>query len=263
MSRVAGASLLLFLVLPVVALVLASSPSEFAEGIRNPLVGPALALSLRTSAASLFLILVTGTPLAWWLARSPSGMRRFVEPLVELPIVVPPAVLGLALLQAFGRNGLLGDVLLVFGWSIPFTTTAVVMAQVAVSAPFFVQSATAAFRSMDEDLVVVARTLGASGRRAFFRVAVPVALPGLARGAALAWARAVGEFGATLLFAGSLAGSTQTMPLAILAALESDIGAARAIALILAAIAVGVLLFLRLVPALWDRKHTAARRHDG
>lgn len=138
---------------------------------------------------------------------------------------------------------------------VPFTPGAVVLAQVIVSAPFYVQSAAAAFRRVDRDLLLVARTLGQGPAGAFLRVAVPVALPGLVGGAALAWARAIGEFGATLLFAGNLPGTTQTVPLAIYMALESDVRAALALSLVLAGAAVVLLLALRGVPALWARWH--------
>jgi molybdate transport system permease protein len=253
-ARLLGFSLLIFLVVPVVALLLSSSPDEFMEGLKHPLVGPALWLSLKTTAISLAIILVAGTPLAWWLSRSSDRTRRLVEPLIELPIVIPPAVVGIALLDAFGRNGLFGDIFASLGWSIPFTSTAVIMAQVLVAAPFYIHSATTAFRNVEEDQLVVARTLGASPQRAFFSVAVPAALPGLMSGAALAWARAVGEFGATLLFAGSLKGHTQTMPLAIFDAFQSDVGAARATALVLAVTAILVLVLLRLIPSWWSSR---------
>lgn len=250
-ARLAAIALLGLLVLPAVALVLASSPAQLMAGVRHPLFLPALWLSARTTMLSLLIVVAAGTPLAWWLGRSAGRGRRLVQLLVDLPIVLPPAVVGVALLQTFGRNGLLGPALEVVGWRIPFTTSAVVLAQVVVSAPFYVQSAAAAFRRVDPDLLIVARTLGQTASGAFLRVAVPVALPGLIAGAALAWARSIGEFGATLLFAGSLPGRTQTMPLAILTALESDVRAALAIAVVLAAIAVLLLLGLRAAPAIW------------
>ena len=193
-------------------------------------------------------VVAAGTPLAWWLAASSGRWARGVEQLVDLPIVLPPAVLGIALLQTFGRNGLLGGSLEALGLQVPFTTAAVVLTQVVVASPFYVQSAAAAFRRVDRDLLIVARTLGRSPAGAFFGVAVPVALPGLVSGAALAWARAIGEFGATLLFAGNLPGRTQTAPLAIYTALESDVQAAVALSLVLAAVAVLLLLGLRALP---------------
>ncbi len=245
--------MLMLLVLPVVALLFVSSPADLAAGVEHPLFAPALWLSAKTTLVSLVIIVAAGTPLAWWLAVTRSPARRAVELAVDLPIVLPPAVIGIALLQTLGRNGLFGELLTELGLQIPFTTTAVVLAQVTVAAPFFVQSAAAAFRRVDADLLLVARTLGCSPAQAFVRVAVPVALPGLVGGAALAWARALGEFGATLLFAGNLPKVSQTIPLAILTALESDVRAALALALVLAGVAVVLLLGLRELPKLLAR----------
>jgi molybdate transport system permease protein len=236
------------LVVPLVALTLASSPSEVAAGVSDPLFAPALWLSARTTLVSLAFVVLGGTPLAWWLAVAPGRRARAVELIVDLPIVVPPAVVGIALLLTFGRSGLLGAPLTALGLQVPFTTIAVVLAQVVVSAPFYVQAAAAAFRRVDPDLLIVARTLGRTPRGAFFSVALPLALPGLMGGAALAWARALGEFGATLLFAGNLPGVTQTMPLAIYAALEVDVRVAVALSLALAAVSVVLLFALRAAP---------------
>ncbi len=227
-----GGALFAFLLLPLVALLVSSSPADLAAGASSPLFG---------------------TPLAWWLASSPSRLARAAEVVVELSIVIPPAVVGVALLRAFGRRGLLGPALEQVGVALPFTSAAVVVAQVVVAAPFYVQAAANAFRKVDLDLLIVARTLGATRTRAFARVAVPVALPGLIVGASLAWARALGEFGATLLFAGNFRGSTQTMPLAILSALESDVRVALAFSLVLVALGAVLLTALRLAPRLWGR----------
>ena len=258
-ARVLSLCLLVLLVIPVVALTLSSSPTDIVAGVRHPLFLPALSLSARTTLTSLVFVVLTGTPLAWWLATEDTRRGRMVEIAVDLPIVLPPAVVGVALLQAFGRSGLVGPQLEGIGLRVPFTTVAVIIAQIVVSAPFYVRAATNAFRKVDADLVVVARSLGASPSGAFFRVAIPIALPGLVSGAALAWARSIGEFGATLLFAGNLAGRTQTMPLAILTALESDVRAALAISLFLAAVAVVLLFSLRLVPRLVSRNGSAWR----
>jgi molybdate transport system permease protein len=176
-----------------------------------------------------------------------------VEIAVDLPIVIPPAVIGVALLQTFGRRGLLGPALESIGLRIPFTESAVIIAQLVVSAPFFVQSAANAFRKLDPDLLIVARTLGASPASAFLRVAVPVALPGLLAGASLAWARSLGEFGATLLFAGNLLGATQTMPLAIFSALESEVRIAVVFSLVLSGVGALLLFVLHATPGLWER----------
>ena len=243
--------LVLLLTVPLVALALSASPADLRAGLADPLFGAALWLSLRTTLASLVVIVVTGTPLAWWIATSTSRTARVVEVLVDLPIVIPPAVIGVALLQAFGRRGLLGPLLSGVGLDVPFTERAVLLAQIVVSAPFFVQAAASAFRRIDVDMLIVARSLGASPRAAFFRVVVPIALPGLVAGASLAWARSLGEFGATLLFAGNLSGRTQTMPLAILTALESDVRLAVVFSLVLAAMGTLVLVGLRLAPSAW------------
>ena len=165
----------------------------------------------------------------------------------DMATLLPPAVLGVALLETFGRAGWLGGTLAVAGLALPFTTAAVVLAQVLVGAPLFVLTATAAFRAVDDDLLLVARTLGAGPIRAWVRVALPAAAPGLLSAIALAWARALGEFGATLLFAGNLPGRTQTLPLAIYGALERDMEQARAISVCLVLVAVALLVGLRLL----------------
>jgi len=249
--------MLAILAVPLIALAGASSPADIAAGTRHPLFGPALWLSARSTVAALAVIVLAGTPLAWWMAGPSRHRFRIVEVLVDLPIVIPPAVMGIALLQTFGQSGVFGPALSSFGIDVPFTTTAVVMAQVVVAAPFYIQAAATAFRAVDEDLLIVARTLGQSPTGAFFRVAVPLALPGMVAGAALSWARALGEFGATLIFAGNFIGSTQTMPLAIYTALESDTRVAVALALVLAAASALLLVPLRAVPALAQ----APRRH--
>ena len=175
------------------------------------------------------------------MSRSESRGARLVDSLVRLPMVLPPAVAGVALLLAFGRRGLLGSYLAAWGWPIPFTSAAVVLAEVFVAAPFFLQAATPAFRGVDPAQLSVARSLGASPARIFFRIAVPLASPGLIAGAAMAWARALGEFGATLMFAGNLRGETQTLTLAVYTAFESDLGAAQAMSLILVVVAFALL----------------------
>lgn len=240
-----GAALVGLLVLPVIALAWSSSLADLGAAAEHPLFAPALALSLRTTLTSLAIILVTGTPLAWWLATSPGRAARLTGVLVELPIVIPPAVIGVALLTTFGRQGLLGPALDALGLSIPFTEAAVVLAQVVVAAPFYVLAAANAFREVDPDVLIVARTLGATPARAVLRVALPICLPGLLVGASLAWARALGEFGATLLFAGNMSGRTQTMPLAIFSALESDVRLAVVLSLILVAVGAVLLVALR------------------
>jgi molybdate transport system permease protein len=247
-STSAALLLLILLLLPMLGLLVSASPAELWAGWRHPSVLPALWLSARTSFVALLIVVALGTPLAYWLARTRSARGELVALLIDLPIVVPPAVVGIALLQTFGQRGLLGPSLAALGWQIPFSTSAVVLAQCVVSAPFYVQSAASAFRKVDLDSMLVARTLGASASMAFARVAVPIALPGLLGGAALSWARSLGEFGATLVFAGNLSGVTQTMPLAIYTTLESDVRAALALSVLLAAVAIALLFVLRLGP---------------
>ncbi len=242
------------LVLPVLALILATTPADLAAGLRHPLFASALWLSARTTVIALVAVLAAGTPLAWWLAAARAGPTRAVELLMRLPIVIPPAVVGIGLLAAFGRSGVFGPLLQELGLQVPFSAAAVVLAQVVVAAPFYVQSTASAFRRVDADLLIVARTLGQRPAGAFLRVALPLAMPGLIGGASLAWARALGEFGATLLFAGNLPGVTQTMPLAIYTALESDVRVARTLSLALAVLGLALLLALRMLPELWTRR---------
>lgn len=252
LAFVLGLPLLLLLAVPLVGLVLYAGPSSLMAGLSHPATTAALGLSLATSLASLVLVVLLGTPLAWWLARHGRGSasRRtriaaaIVETLVDLPVVLPPAVLGLAMLLVLGREGVVGKPL---GLSLAFTPGAVVLVQLVVSAPFYVQSATAAFRGLDPELLAVARTLGASPARVFFRVAAPLAAGGLAAGALLAWARALGEFGATLLFAGNFPGRTQTLPIAIYTELEVDAHVAQAMAMVLLASALVLLLSVRVL----------------
>jgi molybdate transport system permease protein len=237
-----GAALVVFLLLPIAGLVSGTSFADALAGLRHPLVAPALELSALTTALSVTLVIVLGTPLAWFVARTPGRAARALESSLKLPVVLPPAVAGLGLLLAFGRASALGGLLERAGLSVPFTTAAVVLAQVFVSAPFYVEAAIAAFRRLDTSLLVLARTLGASPLRVLVRVALPLSAPGLLSGAALGWARALGEFGATLMFAGSLAERTQTLPLAIYAALETDLRAARALSLVLVLVAFALLV---------------------
>lgn len=237
--------LILCLGAPIFALLTATDWSSFSAALAHPLFMPAVWLSIRTSIVSVGIIVLTGTPLAWWLSRNDSALRRVCSGLVDLPIVIPPAVVGLALLVIFGRRGLIGGPLDTGGITIAFTDRAVILAQVIVAAPFYVRAVTAAFRMVDSDRLLVARTLGAHPWDVLFRVVLPSARAGISAGVSLAWARALGEFGATLIFAGSLPGETQTMPLAILSALEVDVRLAIVFALALAVIAVVALIFVR------------------
>lgn len=240
-----GTLLFTFLLMPVLGLVSTTSLDDVRAGLAHPLVLPALELSVVTTSASVVLVVLLGTPLAWIVARSERPAARVVESALKIPVVLPPAVAGLGLLLAFGRQGVFGGALAAHGVAVPFTRAAVVLAQTFVSAPFFVEASISAFRRLDPELVVIARSLGARPAAVLFRVALPLAAPGLISGAALSWARALGEFGATLMFAGSLAGRTQTLPLAIYAAMETDLRAARALSLVLVAMAFALLVAVR------------------
>lgn len=242
---VAAAALVALLTLPVLALFASTTFAELRSGLAHPLTWPALRLSLFTTVVSLSAIVALGTPLAWLLSRSSGRVARTLELFAQLPVVIPPAVAGVALLLAFGRRGVFGPVLESAGVQLSFTTAAVILAEIFVAAPFYVQAAIGAFRRLDQNLVDVARTLGARPAAVFFRVALPLSRRSLIAGAAMAWARALGEFGATLMFAGNLEGETQTLPLAIYTAMESDLSAARALSLVLIVAAFGLLLAFR------------------
>ncbi|HYP99366.1 MAG TPA: ABC transporter permease [Polyangiaceae bacterium] len=242
---VLGAILAAFLALPVIALFATATIADLSSGLQHPLVWPALRLSVLTTSISTAIAVLLGTPLAWILATARGRFFGLLETLLQVPIVIPPAVAGIALLLAFGRRGLITSALCPDGCSITFTTSAVVLAELFVSAPFFVQAATSAFRRVDSQLVLVAQTFGASPLRVFFRIAVPLAMPGIVAGAAMSWARALGEFGATLMFAGNLEGRTQTLPLAIYTALETDLRAAQALSIGLVIVALTLLVFVR------------------
>jgi molybdate transport system permease protein len=240
-SALLAGVLLALLAIPIVALVSGTPPAALLESLRGTASLSALRLSALTTTCSLAMVVGLGTPLSWRIARGHGRVLRGAEVLAQLPVVMPPAVAGVALLLAFGRRGLLAPL----GLHVAFTTPAVVLAEAFVAAPFYVQAAIAAFRRLDPALLDVARTLGASEARAFARVALPIARPALVSGAAMAWARALGEFGATLMFAGNLPGRTQTLPLAIYAAMESDLHAAQALSVVLVAIAFCLLLVVR------------------
>jgi molybdate transport system permease protein len=205
------------LTLPTIALVertIDAQPSLRDERTRETLVD-ALRLSIVTSAIALAVIVVIGTPVAWMLARYRLPAHRLLDALIDLPIILPPAVAGIALLSAFGRRGLLGDQLDALGITVGFSTAAVVIAQIFVGAPFYIRTARTGFGRVERGLEEAAADLGASPGRVFWRVVVPITRSSLAAGAVLAWARALGEFGATIMFAGNRQGVTQTMPLAI------------------------------------------------
>jgi molybdate transport system permease protein len=237
-----------FLVLPLAAVFLKVLPQEgLWETLRRPLVTEALRLSVLTSLSSVFLALLLGTPVAYLLARRRFPGAALLDTLIDLPMVLPPTVAGVALLMTFGRRGLLGPWLDVVGVQISFTPVAVILAQTFVSAPFYIRAARAGFHSVDQELERVAYTLGHSAFSTFLRVTIPLAFPALLGGAVMAWARALGEFGATIMFAGNLTGRTQTMPLAIYTAMESDLTAALVLSALLVIVSFSVLFCVRLL----------------
>jgi len=244
----AVAFLVLLVALPLISLIIRLPPAELWRRLWEPTVVAALRLSLLTSLVSTIAVAVLGLPVAYLLATRQFRGKKIVETLVELPIVLPPTVAGVGLLLAFGRTGLAGKVLTAFGISLPFTTLAVVIAQLFVATPFFISSATAGFASVERRYLDVAATLRGAPAYTFLRVMLPLALPAVLAGAAMSWARALGEFGATITFAGNLSGRTQTMPLAVYTALETDLDAAVALSVLLILLSFVVLLFLRLAP---------------
>jgi molybdate transport system permease protein len=235
-----------FLFLPLFIVFFDMTPAEILNYLKTPLAVESLKLSIYSTFISLGLILIFGTPLAYFLAKKDFRGKQVIDVLIQLPIVIPPAVAGVGLLMVFGRFGLLGPWFEAFGIQIGFTMIAVIMAQTFISAPFYIMAARTAFSGIDHNLDSVSRTLGGSQVRTFFKVILPLSMPGLLTGAALSWGRALGEFGATIMFAGNLPGSTQTMPLAIFAAMESDMNIAIALSALLIVVAFCLLLSVKL-----------------
>jgi molybdate transport system permease protein len=251
--RIPGALLLpaalglTFLVLPLAGLVVRAPWGTLPRRLTAPGVLTALRLSLETASLATVVCVALGVPLAWLLARVPFPGRRIVRALVTVPLVLPPVVGGVALLLAFGRNGLVGAwVDRTFGVTLPFTTAAVVLAEAFVAMPFLVIAVEGALRGADPRYEEAAATLGAGRWTTFRRITLPLVAPGIAAGAVLCWARALGEFGATITFAGNYPGSTQTMPLAVYLSLEQgDLDAAMVLSLILLGVSVAILASLR------------------
>ena len=235
---------ILFALVAFAALLVHVSPQALLTAMKSQVVDQALWLSLRTSLLATLVIALCGTPLAALLCRPFRG-RAVLETLVTLPVVLPPVVGGLALLLAFGREGLLGRQLDVLGIHLPFTTAAVVIAQIFVATPLYVAVAKSVFARVDPDVIDAAATLRASTTYTFLRVIIPPALPALVGGLTLAWARALGEFGATITFAGNLPGVTQTMPVAVYMVSQTDLRAAIAVAVVLMLLSYGALLAVR------------------
>ncbi|MCK8517939.1 ABC transporter permease [Methanoculleus sp. 7T] len=238
---------LLFVTIPVVSLFLRISPEAFFRSLAEPVVLDALSLSLATATVSTVIVVLFGTPLALVNARRDYPGKVIVDTLTDLPIVLPPAVAGIALLMAFGRRGVVGQYLDVFGVNIAFTTVAVILAQVFVASPFYIRQARASFEAVDRLYEDAARTLGASPWIIALRITIPLAWGGLISGAILSFARALGEFGATIMFAGNFQGRTQTMPLAIYTTMQGDLSAAISLAIILVVISFAVIAAVKVV----------------
>jgi molybdate transport system permease protein len=237
---------LAFLALPVVALFVHTSPGRLLSQLSDQAVKDAFVVSLKTSVLAQVLILAFGTPTAYLIATRRFAGRSLAVTLVELPLVLPPAVAGIGLLAAFGRLGLLGSSLGGLGITLPFTQSAVTVAVAYVASPLYIRPAIAAFEAIDSNLVAASRTLGAGPVRTFFRVVLPLARAGLIAGVALSFARGLGEFGATIMFAGSLQGVTQTLPLAIYAQFDQNFDEAVALGAVLVLFSIALLIFLRL-----------------
>jgi len=241
------AVVLTFLTLPIVAIFVQQPPGDLVAALGEEGALDALWLSLRTTAISMLIILLVGTPAAYLLATRAFRGRAVLVTLIELPLVLPPAVAGIGLLAAVGPAGILGGAIEAAGIELSLTTAGVVVALTFVASPFYLRQAIAAFASVDRTLLDASRTLGASEARGFMRVMIPVAVPGLVAGAALALGRALGEFGATLMFAGSFQGVTQTVPLAIYDRFSTDFDAALALSAVLVAVSAAILLSVKLV----------------
>jgi len=248
---------LTFLALPIVALFTEVPLSRVPDLLRDPAVRDAIAVTIRTNAIANVLIVLVGTPLAFLLATRAFRGRAIAITLVELPLVMPPAVAGIALLAAFGAGGLLGERLGDAGIVLPFTEWAVVMAVTFVASPFYVRQAISAFEGVDPMYVDAARTLGASPARTFFRISLPLAAAGLLAGWVLAFARGVGEFGATIVFAGNVRGETQTLTLAIYEQLDANFDVALSIGILLVVLSATVLLSYKLLSS-WRRSSSTS-----
>lgn len=239
--------LLVYLVLPVLGVLWRGISVDTLRALGDPVVQAALRLTGLATALVVLIALAAGTPLAYLLARRNFRGKAVVETLVELPIVLPPVIAGVGLLMTFGRRGLFGPLLERFGLALPFTTAAVVMAQLFVGAPFYVRAAMLGFRAVPRELEEAAAVDGASGWATFRMVTAPLALPGMLSGVLLCATRAASEFGATLMFAGNFPGRTQTLTLAVMTAMETDVRRALALAVLLLLIALGVVLGARLL----------------
>jgi len=242
------AAVTLYLALPIVALFLRMTPDLFFATLHDPDVVSALWLSLFTTFITLAVVVLVGTPFAYFHSRYSYPGKMIVDTLIDLPLVLPPAVAGVALLVLWGRVGILGRYLNMFGITIAFTTLAVIMAQIFVASPFYLRQAKSLFEQLDPAYEQTARTLGASSLRILTRITVPMTAGGLISGAVMTFGRALGEFGATIMFAGNLPGVTQTMPLAVYVGMEgTNINVGLTISILLVIISFGIMIAVRLI----------------
>jgi len=237
----------LYLALPIVALFLRVPPDVFFSALHNPNVMSALWLSLYTTAITMVVVILIGTPFVYYHSRCTYPGKVVVDTLIDLPLVLPPAVAGVALLMLWGRVGLLGKYLNMFGISLAFTTLAVIMAQIFVASPFYLRQAKSLFEQLDPAYEQTARTLGASSMRILTLVTLPLTAGGLVSGAVMTFGRALGEFGATIMFAGNLPGVTQTMPLAVYVGMEGDLSVGLTISVMLVIISFAIMIIVRLI----------------
>jgi len=247
-----------FLTLPIVAIFWEVGFQRLVDGLQSDIARDAFRVTLKTNAIAMALILGVGTPAAYFLATRRFRGRALVVTILELPLVLPPAVAGIGLIFAFGRFGLLGEELDALGITIGFTQVAVICAVTFVASPFYVRQAIASFESVDKTMLDASRTLGASPAKTFWRVALPLAAGGLGAGAAVALARGLGEFGATIMFAGSLQGVTQTVSTAIYQEFDVSLDAALAISAALVLVSAAILLTVKILP-LWTGSRSTSR----
>lgn len=238
--------LTLFLTLPIIALFSSFRLPDFFSALTSPYFSQSLLLSIVTTFISTAIIFLLGTPLAYVISRVSFKGKELAALLIDLPIVIPPSVAGVGLLLVFGRRGLLGEWLYEWGISLSFSTAAVILAQIFISAPFFIRSAKSGFANVSVELEAMSRSLGAGWLRTFIRVTLPLAKPFLISGIMMSWARALGEFGATIMFAGNFIGKTETLPLAIYSAMNDDLGTAIVLANLLLVISLLLMIMVRL-----------------
>lgn len=238
-------SVTLYLVLPVVALFFRTTPELFVSSLSDSVVQSALRLSLITSVISLGIVILVGTPFAYVHSRNIYPGKMIVDTIIDLPLVLPPAVAGLALLVLYGRIGLIGGYLNMFGITLAFTSLAVIIAQIFVASPFYLRQAKSLFEQLDPSYEHTARTLGASPLRILTTITIPLTANGLVSGAVMTFGRALGEFGATIMFAGNLPGVTQTMPLAVYVGMEGNFNVGLTISILLVLISFAIMIAVR------------------